>query len=580
MGSYGIIIKTEEIRRRVQNGDYDSAQKILDTIQLKKVKNIADLSLFADIFIHNERYDEAMDLLYRVYKKSRNRRVLDQMVVAAIGRKNIAEAEQFLNEYREIAPNDYNYYIYRYKIDKLKKEPYDVLINSLKKLKEHIYLEKWTYELAKLYYKAGMEKECIQECSEIILMFGEGSYVEKAKILKAYYSGEVNKDEIIQKLKSRANKEQKDDFEYEGRNGEIIDTDNLNIVNEKSEDSSIYVDYEAENELSSGQLSVESKATTEDEIDDHVLSEITDNMRKEVDSLLDNYDKIEKDTDYEQADVQKEIEALFELNETNEDLSRLDNLSERLNVNLRYLFGNFIHIKDLQKQLADSLELIIDNNHNMQMIITGEPLSGKTTLAKEIAIFLSKAGKLGSSKLLKISAQKLTETDITERKEELRKCCLLIERAGELKRPAIEKVLELAEILSGDIAVIFEDSNENINNLFRECPKIIESINNRIHIPPYSEDDLMRFAYAGIALRGYKLHPSALVPLKNGLYNIINVEDKDKRFEKFSEYIRNAIAAADLRIGTEIPRHEAEEMVADTEYLTLLPEDFTMHIIS
>ncbi|HPU63823.1 MAG TPA: hypothetical protein PK304_06680, partial [Mobilitalea sp.] len=330
MGSYGIIIKTEEIRRRVQNGDYDSAQKILDTIPLKKVKNIADLSLFAEVYIHNEKYDEAMELLYRVYKKSRTRRVLDQMVVAAIGRKNIEEAERFLNEYREIAPNDYNYYIYRYKIDKLKKEPYEVLINSLKKLKEHIYLEKWTYELAKLYYKAGMEKECIQECSEIILMFGEGSYVEKAKILKAYYSGEVNKDEIIEKLKSRANKDNKDDFESESQNREGFNTDNLNIVKEISHDDSIYVDYDSEKEKSCGQVFYENN-TSENEIDDHVLNEITDNMRKEVDSLLNNDD--EKDTDYAKPDVQKEIDSLLNFTETNEDLRRLDMLSERINVN-------------------------------------------------------------------------------------------------------------------------------------------------------------------------------------------------------------------------------------------------------
>ncbi len=577
MGSYGIIIKTEEIRRRVQNGDYDSAQKILDTIPLKKVKNIADLSLFAEVYIHNEKYDEAMELLYRVYKKSRTRRVLDQMVVAAIGRKNIEEAERFLNEYREIAPNDYNYYIYRYKIDKLKKEPYEVLINSLKKLKEHIYLEKWTYELAKLYYKAGMEKECIQECSEIILMFGEGSYVEKAKILKAYYSGEVNKDEIIEKLKSRANKDNKDDFESESQNREGFNTDNLNIVKEISHDDSIYVDYDSEKEKSCGQVFYENN-TSENEIDDHVLNEITDNMRKEVDSLLNNDD--EKDTDYAKPDVQKEIDSLLNFTETNEDLRRLDMLSERINVNLRYLFGNFLHIKELQKQLADCLELIMDKNENIQMIITGEPFSGKTTLAKEIAIFLSKAGKLGTSKILKISAQKLIETDIVKSKEEIRKCCLVIENAGELNRPTIEKILELTEILNGDVAVIFEDSIENLNRLFRECPNLTEKFNIRIHIPPYSEEDLMRFAFSYMALKGYKVHPSALVPLKNGLYNIINYENKDKILVKFLEYISNAISAADLRIGTEIPRHEAEGAMTGNEHLILLPEDFTMQFIS
>ena len=71
MGSYDIIVKTEEIKRRVQEKDYDSAQKILDTMALKKVRNIADLSLFADICIQNKNYDKAMALLNRIYKKSK-----------------------------------------------------------------------------------------------------------------------------------------------------------------------------------------------------------------------------------------------------------------------------------------------------------------------------------------------------------------------------------------------------------------------------------------------------------------------------------------------------------------------------
>ena len=137
MGSYDIIIKTEEIRRRVQEGDFDSAQKIMDTLMLKKVKNIADLSLFAEILIQNEKYNEAMELLNRVYKKSKTRRTLYYMVQASIGSKNIEEAELYLKEYEEAAPNDFSVFIFRYKIDKIKKEPYIILINSLKKLKEY-----------------------------------------------------------------------------------------------------------------------------------------------------------------------------------------------------------------------------------------------------------------------------------------------------------------------------------------------------------------------------------------------------------------------------------------------------------
>lgn len=564
MGSYGIIIKTEEIRRRVQNGDYASAQQIIDTMPLKKIKNTADLGLFAEVYIQNKKYDEAMELLYRIYKKSKTRRTLEHMVIASIGRNNIEEAEKFLNEYRDLAPNDYNYYIYRYKIDKLKKEPYNVLIDSLVQLKQQIYLEKWMYELAKLYYKAGMKKECIQECSDIILIFGEGSYVEKAKILKAYYSGEIGKDEIIDKLKTIANKDITDQDTQTDLKLGLDKQDRNNVYGTQDESKEIPVNIAAD-----------------EEINDDMLNEIADNMRREVSSLLEseqNPETAEKVTD------QDRDEELYRMDEMifggmNEDLERLDKLSESLNVNLRYIFSNFIHVRGLQKQLADSLELIDDKStDSVQMIITGAPSSGKTTLAKNMAIFLNITGKLKSSKTVIIPALKLDNLDITKISKEIRDCCLIIEDAGCMKRPDADKLLELIRYCGGDIAVVLEDNNDNFDHLYKENPEFAESFKNRIHIPPYSEDDLIRFAYADMVLRGYELHPSAVEPFKKGLQDIIKNE-KEKALEKISMYIHSAMLAADIRTGKRLTGIINDNRFADVKIVSLMPEDFTCMII-
>ena len=289
MGRYDIIVKTEEVRRRVQAGEFVSALKVMDTILLKKVKNIADLSLFAEIYTQNERYDEAMELLNRVYKKSKTRRVLYQMVLVSIGRKDILEAERFLEEYEQAAPNDFSIYIFRYKIDKIKKEPYIVLIDSLMKLKNYTYIEKWAYELAKLYYKAGMEEECIQECSDLILWFGEGSYVEKAKILKAYYSGEVAKEEVINKLKKRVARDngstENEDIQYEDDNI-LSEVDQDNALSEIAQDSS-----EQSEELDSNmnELTEESDSNRiilTEQSEDSNWEELSENVGKEVELFL------------------------------------------------------------------------------------------------------------------------------------------------------------------------------------------------------------------------------------------------------------------------------------------------------
>jgi len=204
MGVYENLIKIEEMRRRLGEGDYETALKILNTMSLKKIKKTSDLSIMAEVYEKNGRYEEAIELLQRIYQKSKTRKIVFQLTMLSIKMFHIEDAEYYAREYQLLAPNDFYNEIFRYKIDKLKGEPYEKLIATLEALKNKEYIEKWAYELAKLYYKAGMEKECIEECSNIILWFGEGSYVEKAKMLKAYYSGETNKEKMIEELKRRA----------------------------------------------------------------------------------------------------------------------------------------------------------------------------------------------------------------------------------------------------------------------------------------------------------------------------------------------------------------------------------------
>ncbi len=145
MGGYEIIVKTEEIKKKVQEGDYFSAQRILDTIELKKVKNIADLSLMAEVYTQNGRYDEALELLLRVYHKTKTRKVVYQLVSNSILRINVEDAEGYLKEYEKLAPGDFYRYIFRYQIDKMKGEGIEALIDTLQTLKETEYIEQWAY---------------------------------------------------------------------------------------------------------------------------------------------------------------------------------------------------------------------------------------------------------------------------------------------------------------------------------------------------------------------------------------------------------------------------------------------------
>ncbi|WFR57406.1 hypothetical protein QA584_28005 [Anaerocolumna sp. AGMB13025] len=204
MERYENIVKIEEMRKLTDNNQYLKAIKILDTMDVGKIKALTDLSIIAEVYMQNERYDEAMAVLTKIYNKTKTRRILYQLVDLSIKRGSTNEAEEYLDRYIKIAPQDSSRFIFRYSIDKLLGEPYDILIDSLEKLKEYEYYEKWAYELAKVYHKAGMKDKCVRECSDIILWFGEGIYVEKAKLLKGYYVGDINP---IHMLKAKEKKE-------------------------------------------------------------------------------------------------------------------------------------------------------------------------------------------------------------------------------------------------------------------------------------------------------------------------------------------------------------------------------------
>ncbi|WP_313130117.1 tetratricopeptide repeat protein [Anaerocolumna sp.] len=197
-------IKMQEIRRLVEEHQYIKAAHVVDTLELSKIKSLPDLSVIADVLIQNDRFDDALQVLSKVYAKSKTRRILYQLVDLSIRSKDVEEAEKYLLQYMKVAPQDSYRFIFRYSIDKLKNEPYEVLIESLEELKEYDYVEKWAYELAKLYHKAGKKDKCVRECSDIVLWFGDGIYVEKAKLLKGYYVGEIDP---IRMLKATEKKE-------------------------------------------------------------------------------------------------------------------------------------------------------------------------------------------------------------------------------------------------------------------------------------------------------------------------------------------------------------------------------------
>lgn len=237
MDKYEYRIKTEQMLKYVNEKAYDLAMEIADTIDWRKVKNVGMLTTVGEVYEYNGEYQKGIEVLSIAYERSPgSRKIVYKLGILALKSGEIDDATDCYEEFLNIAPKDPNQYILRYKILKAQKAPLEQQIEVLEEFKKAEYIEKWAYELAKLYDQAGKTAECLEECDDLILWFSEGKYVYQAMELKMKYKPLTP----LQKEK------------YEQRN--VPETEPKHEVLEETEE-------EAEEELETEEPAVEKKVS-------------------------------------------------------------------------------------------------------------------------------------------------------------------------------------------------------------------------------------------------------------------------------------------------------------------------------
>ena len=181
--------KLEEINDLVDNQDYQGALKIVDTIDWRRVRSARTLCMIGEIYEANKRYEDSRKLLLLAHQRAPiGKTVLYRLVELSIKMGNYNEAADYYKSFVEISPNDNSRYILKYKLYRARRSPIEEQIQILQEYKEKEYTERWSYELARLYAKAGMKEEGIETCDDLILWFSEGKYVTKAMELKMKFT--------------------------------------------------------------------------------------------------------------------------------------------------------------------------------------------------------------------------------------------------------------------------------------------------------------------------------------------------------------------------------------------------------
>jgi len=188
LDKYEYRVKTEQMLDHLEKKEYQKAMDIAESIDWRRVKNASMLNTVSEIYEYNGEFKKGRDILFLAFDRAPgSRKIVYRLGTLALKIKDIREATDCYEEFVKLAPKDPNQYILKYKILRTQGAALSDQIAALEEFKKAEYIEKWAYELAKLYDEAGMTAECLEECDDLILWFSEGKYVYLAMELKMKY---------------------------------------------------------------------------------------------------------------------------------------------------------------------------------------------------------------------------------------------------------------------------------------------------------------------------------------------------------------------------------------------------------
>ena len=426
MGKLDSMVKCAQARNLLEEKKYKKAIEIIEKIDLDKVKSIIDLKTIGQVYIESKQFMNAREVYLLIYDKVKSRSVLYHLIYLSIQCGLLNEAEEFYEEYKKIDGDSIDCYILNFYIKKARGANHPTLIEAIKEILSYDYLEEWAYELAKLYHKEGMEKECIDECSKIILWFAEGIIVEKAMLLKFHY------------------------------------VDGLDISSPKAID-------ETRN------IAAELKIAAE-------IADCQDRERykKELESkgyMDDNFKNLEEDKEVESEvdcfeDNKEEIEPEQYKTENSEDIKEDE---EKLTIQSE--------MKSKKQQMIDSIvEEAIRTKEMPHFSVIGNNEDKIMEVTKLLMRELCEKGVLKTPRIAKISAQKINNINLEDKKEQLEGACLLIEEAHELSLDSLQTLCQIMKRFRINVLIGFVDGEDAMKQLMKRNRKLETLIKYELYV--------------------------------------------------------------------------------------------------
>lgn len=474
MDKYEFNIKVEQIKKLVNKGDFETAMKIADTIDWRRVRSTSLLTMISQIYEKNAEYQDAKDILLLAYERAPlGKGLLYKLTDLALRENNIQEAEAYYREFCELSGDDPRQYLLRFLILEAKDAPLEQQINSLERYCQEELDEKWLYHLAELYHQANQADDCVRICDKIMLMFGLGKYVDKAMELKLQYAPLTkyqmdlveNREKYEEKLRAVEEEYKNGTYRKPEPEGEYLDTDEPEA---ELDDEPEGQPEQAEPEEKAGKPKAETKPADEKvekaALDEDVVASLHEAQAEEA--LAKEVSKIKP---YDEEEGASEGETRVFRNLRDLEPAEAEEKSEEAPIH-EFEEEEETIVEDWDFEPEEEEEEIKESNH--LMIEAEDPAAG---LAMALDSLKKIHRELGTKHpVAKISGANLSHRGIASVAERLAGKDLVVEHAADLDDLTVEELEELMTQDETGMVVVLIDTQARLEQMHRAYPALAE----------------------------------------------------------------------------------------------------------
>ena len=476
MDKYEFNIKVEQIKKLVNKGDFETAMKIADTIDWRRVRSTSLLTMISQIYEKNAEYQDAKDILLLAYERAPlGKGLLYKLTDLALRENNIQEAEAYYREFCELSGDDPRQYLLRFLILEAKDAPLEQQINSLERYCQEELDEKWLYHLAELYHQANQADDCVRICDKIMLMFGLGKYVDKAMELKLQYAPLTkyqmdlveNREKYEEKLRAVEEEYKNGTYRKPEPEGEYLDTDEPEAeLDDEPENEPEGQPEQAEPEEKAGKPNAETKPADEKAekaaLDEDVVASLHEAQAEEA--LVKEVSKIKP---YDEEEGASEGETRVFRNLRDLEPAEAEEKSEEAPIH-EFEEEEETIVEDWDFEPEEEEEEIKESNH--LMIEAEDPAAG---LAMALDSLKKIHRELGTKHpVAKISGANLSHRGIASVAERLAGKDLVVEHAADLDDLTVEELEELMTQDETGMVVVLIDTQARLEQMHRAYPAL------------------------------------------------------------------------------------------------------------